>query len=86
MLKSSYEPYGGGPVPLTGTDVSNGDRCLPRYSKKIWFFSSEIQHYSTASATETYNREIAPAYLLLNATKFIFLVLFYTVVKIFFGF
>ena len=26
---------GGGPVPLTGTDVSNGDRCLPGHSKKL---------------------------------------------------
>ena len=35
-----YEPYGGGPVPLTGTDVSNGDRPLPGRSKKLRFFSN----------------------------------------------
>ena len=64
---------------LTGTDGSQDT------VKNYDFF---IRKYTLfyASATKTSNREIVSAYLLLNARKFIFLVLFYTVVKIFFGF
>lgn len=40
------EPYGGGPVPLTGTDVSNGDLPLSRRYKKLRFFQTQDQLYS----------------------------------------
>ena len=35
---------GGGPVPLTGTDVSNGDRCFPGHCtvKHYDFFQPKI--------------------------------------------
>ena len=37
VSKKYMNHMGGGPVPLTGTDVSNGDRCLPVNSKKLRF-------------------------------------------------